>query len=95
MTDADRPARLTAHVSGVVQGVGFRWFVLRRATELGLAGSAANLPDGRVLVLAEGPRDACTELLAQLRSGPGRPGRVERVDAQWGEPTGLAGFTTA
>ncbi len=91
MTEADRPVRLTAHVSGVVQGVGFRWFVLRRATGLGLAGSAANLADGRVRVVAEGSRADCGELLSHLRSGPGR---VERVEARWDEPTGLTGFTT-
>jgi acylphosphatase len=86
------PSRLTARVSGRVQGVGFRWWVRARATELGLAGSAANLPDGSVEVIAEGPRPACDQLLTLLR-GPGTPGRVRGVTARWSAPSGrLHGF---
>ena len=48
--------RLTAFVRGRVQGVGFRWWVRARALELGLAGYAGNLPEGRVEVLAQCPR---------------------------------------
>jgi acylphosphatase len=86
-------ARLTANVRGFVQGVGFRWWVRSRALELGLTGSATNLPDGRVEVVAEGPGDACAELLALLR-GPGAPGRVTEVTERWSEPgeAGAAGF---
>ncbi|WP_242885023.1 acylphosphatase [Actinomadura litoris] len=58
--------RLTAWVRGRVQGVGFRWWVRARALELGLAGSATNLRDGRVEVVAEGPRPACQRLLDLL-----------------------------
>lgn len=61
--------RLTAYVHGLVQGVGFRWWTRSRALELGLTGYAKNLADGRVLVVAEGPRPALDALLAQLRSG--------------------------
>ncbi len=53
-----RPAddvRLTAWVHGHVQGVGFRWWTRSRALELGLTGFAANKPDGRVHVVAQGP----------------------------------------
>ena len=77
---------------GRVQGVGFRWFTRARALELGLAGWAANLDDGRVEVVAEGPREACTGLLAWLRS-PDTPGRVERVTELWGAAKGVSGFT--
>ncbi len=80
-------ARLTALVSGRVQGVGFRYWVLREAESLGLAGSAANLPDGRVEVIAEGPREACDALLSALRSS-GTPGYVAQVDASWSAATG-------
>ncbi|MCW2605982.1 MAG: acylphosphatase [Frankiales bacterium] len=79
------PTRLTAHVKGVVQGVGFRWWTRARALELGLVGSATNLRDGRVEVVAEGGREACEALLAALR-GPGAPGRVDHVGEQWGDP---------
>ena len=44
-------------VSGRVQGVGYRYFVLREAERLGLAGFARNLPDGRVEVVAEGAEE--------------------------------------
>jgi acylphosphatase len=84
--------RLTAWVRGRVQGVGFRWWTRARALELGLTGTAANLEDGRVEVVAEGPRPACEALLAALR-GPGTPGRVTLVTEQWSEARGvLTGF---
>jgi acylphosphatase len=85
------PVRLTAEVRGRVQGVGFRWWARERALELGLAGSAENLPDGRVVVVAEGPRPACLELLDALRS-PAGPGRVRAVTERWARPAGLVGF---
>lgn len=72
---------------GRVQGVGFRYFTLRVASRLGLAGWVANDPSGRVRVVAEGDHGALEELLAALRSGP--PGAfVDRVDETWPPPTG-------
>ena len=62
--------RLTAWLRGRVQGVGFRWWARSRALELGLTGWAENLADGRVKVVAEGPRGAC----AQLAGTSGRRG---------------------
>ncbi|MCU1587507.1 MAG: acylphosphatase [Frankiales bacterium] len=81
--------RLTAFVKGRVQGVGFRWWTRARALELGLTGSATNLDDGRVQVVAEGPRAACEALLALLANGPGR---VDFVSERWGSARGEAGF---
>ena len=95
-TDDGAPARLTAFVRGSVQGVGFRWWTRARALELGLQGHAANLPDGRVQVVAEGGRGACTallELLAEQPSSAGRPGQVSGVTDQWSAPRGTtSGF---
>ena len=89
-TAAGTPAvRLQAFVKGHVQGVGYRWWTRARALELGLTGSATNLEDGRVEVVAEGPREACEALLALLPSGPGR---VDFVAERWGEPRGERGF---
>ena len=91
-TDAP-DSRLTAWVHGHVQGVGFRWWTRARALELGLVGSASNLADGRVEVIAEGPRQRCEQLLAALSSGS-TPGRVDHVEHRWGESRGgLTGFS--
>jgi acylphosphatase len=71
--------RVTAWVSGRVQGVGYRAFVGREARRLGLAGSATNLPDGRVEVSAVGPAGDVRALVSAL-SGPDAPGRVTGVE---------------
>lgn len=84
--------RLTASVEGRVQGVGFRYCTRAQARALGLSGSATNLPDGRVEVVAEGPRPACEALLEWLR-GPDAPGYVRAVTPEWSHPDGPAGFT--
>jgi len=81
--------RLTAWVRGRVQGVGFRWWVRARALELGLVGSAVNLDDGRVEVVAEGPEPSCRVLLERLE-GPGTPGRVAGVTHRWSTARGSA-----
>lgn len=89
---ADGAVRLTAWVHGRVQGVGFRWWTRARALELGLAGKATNLDDGRVEVVAEGAKDACEALLKALR-GPFAPGAVDTVTVRWSDPRGdLTGF---
>jgi acylphosphatase len=82
---SDEQTRLTAWVHGHVQGVGFRWWTRSRALELGLTGYASNQPDGRVLVVAQGPREACERLLELLR-GDSTPGRVDKVIADWSAP---------
>ena len=88
----DDPVRLTAWVSGRVQGVGFRWWTRSRALERGLVGWARNAADGRVEIVAEGPRRACGALLAALRGG-GTPGNVEEVVERFSPiKGGLSGF---
>ena len=66
-------------VSGMVQGVGFRWFVARHARSLGLGGFARNLPDGRVEVVVSGPEEALPALEKLLRAGPANA-QVEGVE---------------
>lgn len=79
MTERLEAERLEATVRGYVQGVGFRYFVVRRANELGLLGWTANEHNGTVHVVAEGSRAALDELTRHLHAGP--PGaHVERVD---------------
>ena len=72
-------SRMTAFVTGHVQDVGFRWWTRSRALELGLAGYAKNLRDGRVEVVAEGEQGDVDTLLALLEEQPStakRPGEV-------------------
>ena len=66
-------------VSGRVQGVGFRWFALRKAEQLGLPGWVSNLPDGRVEVVASGNAAALDRMETALSVGPSTA-RVDRVD---------------
>jgi len=83
---------MTAWVHGRVQGVGFRWWTRARALERGLVGWAKNLEDGRVEVVAEGPRADCERLLELLRGGTA-PGRVELVVERWSDPkNNMTGF---
>ena len=84
--------RVVALVSGHVQGVGYRWFVRGLASAAGLAGSARNLPDGRVEVVVEGADDAVRCLVADL-GGADAPGSVTRVDVRDDVPQGVHSFT--
>jgi acylphosphatase len=78
---------LFAIVSGRVQGVGYRYFVVRQASRRGLAGYARNLDDGTVEVYAEGARAQLEALCADLESGPAAA-QVTRVDARYGPARG-------
>lgn len=57
-------------VTGRVQGVGFRWFVMKQARALGLGGYVRNLEDGSVEVVADGDAEAVEGLAAALARGP-------------------------
>jgi acylphosphatase len=63
-------------IQGRVQGVGFRWFVQREASELDLRGWVRNTEEGEVEVVAHGTEAGLAELRASLRRGP----RGSRVD---------------
>ena len=82
--------RLHAVVRGDVQGVGFRYFVQRRAHQFGLSGWVRNNDDGTVELVGEGSRDALEKLKQAVEDGP-RAARVDRVDADWSEATGTLG----
>jgi acylphosphatase len=65
-------------VSGRVQGVGFRWFVVDEARRLRLSGWVRNCRDGKVELAASGNPDALAQLESAVTNGP--PGaRVEKV----------------
>jgi acylphosphatase len=76
-----------AHIQGIVQGVGFRYFTYREAQDFAITGYVRNLPDGRVEVYAEGPKSDLEKFIEILRQGP-RFGQVEHLDVQWKEPAG-------
>ncbi len=66
-------------ISGRVQGVGFRWFVLRAAKRLGVTGWARNLWDGRVEVMGQGPLSVLHDFEKTLHKGP-QLSNVEKVE---------------
>ena len=68
-------------VRGRVQGVGYRYFALRTATELGVRGYVRNLDDGTVEVYAIGPEEVLSEFSGRLYQGP-RWADVRGVDEQ-------------
>jgi len=72
-------AALRFLVHGHVQGVGFRWWVWRQATRLGVHGLARNLRDGSVEVIAEGSDSVLAELERLLGQGP-PAAEVQRVE---------------
>ena len=69
-------------VHGVVQGVGFRWFVARHAERLGLAGWVRNLKDGSVEVVVAGDSGRVKDLEQQIARGPAGADvtRVDKMD---------------
>lgn len=73
-------------VEGLVQGVGFRWFVARQANVLGLRGFVENKYDGTVEVEAEGERSLLEDLIKQVKVGP-RSAQVTNVTLEWKNPT--------
>jgi len=83
-------SRVRAH--GRVQGVFFRNTVRRAAVREGVAGWAANQPDGTVEAVFEGAEDAVERLVELCRRGPG-DADVERLDVAEEPPEGLQGFS--
>ena len=75
----DPVAVVRVRVRGLVQGVGFRWWVREQLSRLGLTGSAANLEDGSVEIVVRGDPGAVAALVAAVR-GPDTPGWVDAVE---------------
>lgn len=78
-------------VVGRVQGVGYRYFVLRQAEVLGVTGFARNRPDGSVEVVAEGSDELLAQLEERLREGPSFS-TVTNVEREAIGPRGDSGF---
>ena len=89
----DGRQRLEAVVRGRVQGVGFRYFVLREASHLGLDGWVANEPDGSVRLVAEGDREDLDRLAERVSVGP-TGAHIADLDVRWGVARGAGtGFS--
>jgi len=78
-------------VRGRVQGVGYRYFVLREAETFGVSGFARNLSDGRVEVVAEAAEEVLVEFEGRLTEGPAFA-HVDGVDRAPIPPRGDRGF---
>ena len=72
-------------VNGLVQGVGFRYFVYREALKLGLIGFTKNLFTGEVLTIAEGEKSLVEELYRKIKVGPSHAS-VKNCKVDWLEP---------
>jgi len=80
-------SKLVADVSGIVQGVGFRFFVQQTAIQLGIDATADNMSDGTVHVVASGDEQRLLRLVELLRQGS-RYSSVDRVDYRITERSG-------
>ena len=69
-------------VSGLVQGVGYRYFAARTAEQCAIASHAVNLPSGEVDIDAQGERGMVEEFIKALRIGP-RAALVRNVTIDW------------
>ncbi len=72
-------------VRGLVQGVGFRYFVLRHASKLGLRGYVQNLYNNDVEIEVEGNRSLVEELIKEVKVGP-RSAQVTDLKVEWKNP---------
>jgi acylphosphatase len=79
--------RAHAVVRGRVQMVGFRAYVLRHASELGLHGTVRNRPDGTLECHLEGGREGVARMIGLMERGPSHA-RVDSVDVDYETPTG-------
>jgi acylphosphatase len=76
--------RVHVVVEGLVQGVGYRWFVARKADAMGIKGWVKNRFDDTVEVEAEAERSLLEELIKELKVGP-RSAHVTNLRIEWKE----------
>lgn len=77
-------ANVTILASGVVQGVGFRFFLDRKAREYGLCGWVRNLPRGEVEIEVEGEKGMIEDFIKEIKIGP-RMASVAGIVVRWNE----------
>lgn len=85
--DYKRTERVHISVSGRVQGVGYRYFIVRAAHGLSLTGIVRNMPDGSVEIESEGDRNSLEKLIAACWQGPAMS-VVRDVNVDWSVATG-------
>lgn len=83
--------RAHVFVSGIVQGVGYRFTTVDQANQLGLSGWVRNLPDDRVEAVFEGTKAAVEEMIRWCHKGPSAA-VVKNVAVEYEEPEGIRGF---
>jgi len=79
--------RVHIYVTGIVQGVSFRYYTLQQAVRCGVSGWVRNLPDGRVEAVAEGDEAGVDRFVEWCQEGP-RSARVDHVEVLPETPTG-------
>ena len=85
--------RITAYAKGRVQGVGYRYFVTDCARESGVSGFVKNMPDGAVMIVAEGRDDALDTFVRMVKAQSDTLIRVDTLEVTRCEPTGeFSGF---
>lgn len=77
--------RVEIVATGLVQGVGFRYFVLRNALDLGIKGYTQNLYSGEVYTIAEGKKYLLEALADKIKTGP-QHAHVRGFNIKWSEP---------
>lgn len=71
---------ITMKVTGLVQGVGFRWTTQMIAQELGITGTVKNNPDGSVSIVAQGEELPLEHFIKKIKASPSVAGHVDHVD---------------
>jgi acylphosphatase len=90
-TEGGKDHRAHVYVTGIVQGVAFRYYAQQKAEELDVSGWVKNLLDGRVEAVFEGDPDRVREIVAWCESGPSSAD-VEDVTVKDETPEGLTSF---
>lgn len=78
----NKEVRAEVVISGLVQGVGFRYYVYREALKIGAKGIVKNLYDGSVFVIIEGERFIADELIEKIKIGP-MHAHVKDISVKW------------
>ena len=87
--------RAAVRITGLVQGVGFRYFVYHNAVNLGVNGRVQNTADGAVEAVFEGEEDTVGRMVSLCGEGPGAA-RVENTEVEYEAPRGeFSGFRLA